>query len=312
MNLLIFTLSLILILAAMSYARFENFTKNRFQANMWMAILKDSQRDLYNQQQKLKTVEAPKKPKGRKFTAENQTPSNDKQPQPEKPKRVDAGSGRISLGWFFDEKHTEKEAFKHIEALTKTLIENQWGKQPFYRQILKEHPDFLSQLIQTMIALGQEAKLKNQKPLKHLDDLIYLEWPDNELKAAFGRMLQDGLIYEGTSFHDDGSPEVSYSAPKGFQNLNDYFTAPFKDKIRIWLAPRPILRALFQDPAVVSAIVERRREYYKEARKGDTNKRNEIADDLAQEFASKTPYGDIIEWKVTKTLPGGTNQTGTN
>lgn len=91
MNLLIFTLSLILILAAMSYARFENFTKNRFQANMWMAILKDSQRDLYNQQQKLKIAKPPTK-------KNNNTPTpnpRDERKNKPAPNRAEAGSGSL-------------------------------------------------------------------------------------------------------------------------------------------------------------------------------------------------------------------------
>ncbi|MCB1114397.1 MAG: hypothetical protein KDK62_06545, partial [Chlamydiia bacterium] len=182
MNLIIFVLSLILVLSAMSYARLDSFLKSRFHAKEWSWIMQESERDLYNRKQKSCNK------KTEKETKKEESPTSKDSP----------GNGRISLSWFFKKEFREKNPalFLETKELSQELVKNAWGNQPFYKDLEKEKPDFVSLMFEEIIQLADRASEKDSKAkLTHLEDLIYLPWSDLQIKTAFGRMLQEGLIY---------------------------------------------------------------------------------------------------------------------
>lgn len=280
MNLIIFVLSLIMILAAMTYTRFESFSKSHLQSQEWVSLLQDSQRDLYNQQQKKCRL---------KKRAKKSEPT-DKQTKGKTP-----GSGKIPLAWLLGKSEHQKEVQELIESLITCL----WSDQPFYKRLAKERPQFVEALLQDI--LNTSSKITDEKEaIKNLDQLMVTNWNDLELKTAFGRMLQDGLVYDKKNIRNDGSPDLTYKSPKGFQSLRDYFTNQKTDKIRVWLAPRALLGAIFRDPQVVEEVINLRKELY-----GQVKKKGSDADALSKQFeetfSSKTSYKDLLDWQVTMT-----------
>lgn len=293
MNLILFVLSLILILATMTYSRFESFTKGQVQAENWREILMEAQRDRYNQHQKKCRPPTPKKEK----RAVEEKPKKSQEAK----KSIAPGSGQISLAWLLDKKFRESkpEANKEMTELIHDLLVQQWGQQPFYKRLAKDHPHFVRALLNDIIATADQVK-DVKKGVKNLDQLIMMDWNDLELKTAFGRMLQEGLVYNKKFKRQDGHPDVTYDSPQGFQSLRDFFTSRHFDKIRVWLAPRGLLLAIFRDPALVEEVVQMRQELYSEARKEGTDK-EALSKQFEEAFSSKTVYKEVLDWHVTTT-----------
>lgn len=314
MNLLIFILSLIMILAAMTYSRVESYMRNSVQAQEWRWIMKESERDLYNIKQAKCNDEVSDKPPEETVPL---PPGEKKESTPKKEtekttkKATPAGTGKISVAWLFDKSTRESPTFdkEKAAAVIEQLIVINWKDQPFYRIMEKKRPQFAGALVKEMMRLGDKANEaddktgKVAKPLKNLDDLIYLAWSDPELKLAFGRMLQEGLIYNRAGARDDLSSEIVYNSPKGFQSLKDFFTQTKKDKIRVWLAPKAILRVIFPEPEVVDAVIKMREQLAKEMKKRGEDNSSPLNDQFQAAFSGSTPFADLLDFTVTTTPP---------
>jgi hypothetical protein len=179
------------------------------------------------------------------------------------------------------------------------LLTDAWGNQPFFIQMQEERPDFLRAILQEIVMISDKANVKNSKlKVTHLDDLIYLPWSDVNLKIAFARMLQEGLIFKGSDRTNGDSSDLM-SSPTGFQSLNDYFTSREADKIRVWLAPRPLLKALFPDSW--QEVIKTREALMRELKKENGPSAEDLSARFEQQFSEKTPYTELVDFKVTKT-----------
>lgn len=294
MNLIVFVLSLILVLSAMTYARLDSFLKGRYHANEWSWVMRESERDLYNRKLAKCTPKENKPP---------QNPADEKSPPPpgDKSPRVENGTGRISLAWFFKPEFRIKhgELVPKMEDLAIQLVENAWGNQPFYIELAKEQPEFVRAMFEEIVSLVEKNSSDKMK-IKTLDDLIFLQWSDLKLKTAFGRMLQEGLIFDKKG-RDAVKEEEIEIPPKGFQSLNDYFVTQEKDKIRVWLAPRKLVLVLFPDPGVAEAVIQMREELYRELSKKDAPSKDELGARFKEAFSDKTPYLELVDFTVTAT-----------
>lgn len=293
MNLLIVVLSLIMVLSAISYARLESFLKSRFHAKEWSWIAHESERDRFNHAQLICNAKS----------QENKAPAPST-PPPKKDDKTPApspGVGQISLSWLFkkDFREKHKAAFPKVEELFVKLLTDAWGNQPFFIQLQEERPEFLKGILEEILILSEKANVKDSKlKVTHLDDLIYLPWNDLTLKTAFARMLQEGLIFKGSDRQNSQDLETM-SSPTGYQSLNDYFSAREADKIRVWLAPRPILKALFPDSW--QEVIKTREALWRELKKENGPSADELSTRFEQTFSEKTPYPELVDFKVTKT-----------
>lgn len=310
-----------MLLALMTYARLESFTKSHIQASEWVWLMKESERDTFNKAQKICNEADKKKAKDKKKEAEKaakgETPAPAPTPTPPKdenkpaetpppsPPPTPAGTGKISLAWFLKKDFREKNKDKMAQtvSLIENIISTQWGSQPFYKNLEKERPNFVPQMLQEMTDSVEKAKIDNPTlKIKSLDDLLFVTWKDADLKIAFSRMLQEGLIYKREKESDEGLSDIISSSPKGYQSLNDFFTTKDFAKIRLWLAPRSLLLALFGDPKTVEEIVKTRESYHKEMKKGSADSKD-LSKKLEEMFASRTSYNDLLDYTVTTTKP---------
>lgn len=310
MNLLIFILSLIMMLSVMTYSRLENFTKNHIQAQEWRWIMKESERDVYNRRQAQCNAEINKTNKTNKDNptpppSEEQKKEESANPLPEgKTETQKNGSGKISLAWLLNKDLREKkaDAFQNMSTIIQTMIVEAWGNQPFYKKLDQERPGFVKLMLQDMVESVEKYKATDKrKKVSTLDDLLFISWSDLSLKEAYGRMLQESLIYDRSQ--DKTKPaEGRGVSPKGFQSLRDYFEFKENDKIRLWLASRPVLMALFSDEQIVNNIIDTRTEYYREIRNNNTPTA-ELSKKFQENFSPQTPYNELIDYKITKTNP---------
>lgn len=284
MNLILFVLSIVMILAAMTYNRFESFSKSYLQAEQWRQILVEKQRDRFNQQQK-------KCPPAKKAAE----PKEEKEP---KAKSTPPGSGQISLSLLLAR---GKPGHEEAMTLLKNLLTRLWGNQPFFKQLAEKRPDFLDALLNDMVETAERAALE-KKEIKTLDGFITTNWGDIELKVAFGRMLQEGLVYHRDPEPREENPDIIYEAPPGFQTLRDYFTTKKHDQIRLWLAQRPLLESIFPDKQTVDEFIKERKAIYNELKRKEAN-REQIQQHFKETFSSKTPFKELLDWEVTLTNP---------
>lgn len=329
MNLLIFILSLIMMLSLMTYARLESFTKSHVQASEWLWLMKESERDTFNKAQKVcnsidkKKADKAKKDKETKDNAPPPPPppevpkdDKDKEPtgtngvkdeitKPQENESPSPGSGKISLGWFLDKSFREKykDRLTQMTSLMETFIATQWGNQPFYKKLEKDRPNFVPLMFEDMYDSVEKAKLDNPKfKVSSLDDLLFITWKDPELKTAFARMLQEGLTYKRDPDPSEGISAVEKDSPKGYQSLNDFFASKKNEKIRVWLAPKALLLALYGDPKTVEEIVKTREAYYKEMRNGSATAAD-LKKKFEELFSSRTNFNDLLDYTVTTTQP---------
>lgn len=314
MNLLIFVLSLLMILSAMTYARLDSFMKSRVQAGEWRWVMKESERDLYNQKQKICNAEIKKAEKKESSTTTVAASNTADKKEAETPANKPSGpttprSGLLNPSWLLNKEIREKEGFdkENFIAMIEDLMNKNWGNQPFFKRMESERPDFVSALIKEMIDVADKANKKDEdgkavQKVVTLDDLIMRTWSDQSLKNAFGHMLQVGLVYNRKDARSDENSDISYVSPQGFQSLNDYFaTKNTGDKIRVWLAPRAVLKVLFPDPAVLEEVIKMRAEINKEVKKGGKDSTQPLTDKFQEAFQGKSPYSDFLDFTVSTT-----------
>lgn len=292
MSILVFVMSLIMLLSVMTWSRLETFLQSRLQAEEWVWLMKESERSVFN---RIEKAHVPAK------TAAQKTPKAPKDKKTDSKPAPTPGSGQISLAWLFDKSFREnaKERSPKMQEVIEKLIDNLWKDQPFYKKLESERPRFVRALLAEIIELTGDK-------IKKFEDLIDLNWRDYELKEALGRMIQSGLVYKRPPLKPGEKPEVPAHSPVGFQSLKDYFTSKKLDKIRVWLAPRALLLALFNDPQTVAEIVRKREELYKEVKNSRSlsgEAQTAYTKQFEGAFSSRTPYGDLLDFTVTTTDP---------
>jgi hypothetical protein len=181
-------------------------------------------------------------------------------------------------------------------VILKRLIDILYGKQAFYKDALKKRPQLTEDLIVEMIKTASKSTCKIK--FSNVRDLANIPFTDNsDLREVFYKMLKGEP--SSTRLNDKGKEVI---AKEGYPSLLDYLTvAKAPSKIRVWLARKALLQAIFRDP---QAIIDRRNELHKLVKdevwtvEGAQQEFNRFNDALNTDIDLK-----MLDFKVSKTRP---------
>lgn len=308
MNVLLFATSMILLLATLTYARIETYRSLSILQGQFEHYMKQAERGAINAAAK------------NWYEHSVATRSPGKGPQQKGKKQA---LSRLSFVVFIDSKKQAAYAqeYPQLAALAKKLMAILYKDQRFYKEMEQKRPDFTSQLVSSLMIA--ESLPKEQK-MTRASDLANLNLQDPELNHVFYNMLQGTLAPREKGDHQPASEpcpisdqagdeedettepgrEEEVKSPQGYYSLLDFITLQDAAKVRVYLASRPLLQAIFDDPATVQALVETRCHLYNLVVKGAMTA-DQASENLRSQFLSQSKGFDetILDFSVTKTNP---------
>jgi len=287
MNVLLFVMTMLMLLATMTYARLDSFRTSSASQAQFVGYMKNIEREYIN-------AAAAEKYDNIHVTQKEKTDS--------KKEQAIAACSRISFFPLFGEKVPQKDQpiFLKTFRVMKSLINFLYGEKAFFQELYKKRSNFVEELLVQMMkayeALPKDKKIKDVKGLANLD------LKDKELQDAFYRMLKgDQDTLEQKTEANDGEP---FNVKEGYLSLRDFTTMKKKDKIRVYLASPIVLMALFADESAVQAIKDRRLQLYKDV-KGEVLTPQEAQVELRNFVFGVASNVDeaLLNFEVSKTDP---------
>lgn len=247
----------------------------------------------------------------------------DKEQKPNRNARVDA-SPRIGIGLLFEpNRGAQAEDWEQTKVLFKKLIHSLYDGQPFYKKIIAKRPLLIDELIDA-ITKAIDLLPKEKLP-KKTGDLANLVLDDFELNQFLYQILRGVPTINGANpeqkesegqfnlkqdvTSNENEEEVSpsadeYRSPEGFYSVLDYVTGKKNQKIRVYLAPRSVLLAIFSDRTTVENIINERESLFQQALTSE--KMDALSETFKNQFERmKDPSidGNSLNFSVTKTNP---------
>lgn len=184
------------------------------------------------------------------------------QPEEDTPKKKTAGSKctpHLHIGDLFTGENPTITEGKGRAGFTllKNLMAEMYGGQEFYEEAKEAIPDFEEQFLTNLFEKTKEDQ-ENKQWVSKVGHLGAVEL-DDELQSYIRYKMFTGnksRLKEGSEEDPGYFPLVEFTSMKKHKTL-----------MSIWLAPKPLLMALFQNPEVVQDVIEFRREVYNELRK---------------------------------------------
>lgn len=312
MNVLIFVMTMLMLLSIMTFARLENYRSSQIFQVLFENYMEKDERGYINMVA-LKTYDATKGSKKENSGAKEKV----------------LASPRISLAPLLKKGEKEKapQEAASFTVLLKNLMTTLYADQPFYKKIIEERPSFQDEIIAALIKSA--AELPKGKGLKNAADIANLKLDDDELQDVFYKMLK-GAPYkdlnktlvpdltkevpkEQVQKDDDDSDDTSiekereeHKSPQGYFSLLDFLTLQSWNKVRVYLAPREVLQAIYRNDAIVNDVINKRNELYHQAYLGDSEGTKSLSESFKNEFNNRQDPAvgdDVLDYTVTKTNP---------
>lgn len=268
MQILLFVMSMLLLLSAITYAKMDSYRsmvhfRNRFEVYS-EARNNKFERDFFEVVYDNTTMS----------TKESSKDSTQKS----------EGNTYISLVSFSSGEDT---AFTKL--MLKELIAHLYEKQPFFQELLKKRPQLSNEIVEAL-----EMGMKDQKkPLNNIEELANIEMKDPVLAEGFYKILK------GFTLPENSSKEAKES---GYPPLTCYLSLKGSRKIRAYLAPKAILEVLFNDPQTVSEVMNMRTRIYRDLINGNQEDTKLFGETFSNKLSSNIPQ-DMVDFSVSKTNP---------
>lgn len=315
MNVLIFVMTLLMLLSLMTYARLDSYRSSQTFQIIFKYYMENDERGYINLQAK---------PTYNSITVKTNADKPKKGPKVE-------GSPRIGVIQLLDKKIRDskpKEWFQ-TQILLKNLMRSLYEKQPFFESTLESNPALLDELIASIVntvdALPKDQKLKAIKDIANLkltdpqlDQILYkflqgspckvlplsTTAQDKEIKVKVEEAPKEQLEDKSQAEPIPEEAQTEFQSPKGYCSLLDFITAESTPKVRIYLASREVLSAIFHDPGVVNEIIAERKQLYKQAiGDEDTKELSNAFKDRFDRLKDSAISEESVSYDVTKTNP---------
>lgn len=263
-------------------------------------------------------------------------PRNENQEKPPprdpKPKQQGPSASRLSFRMFIDQKMRldNAEAFRQTSEWAKKLMITLYGRQGFFRKALKTNPTFMDQILESLERATEDLFSGKQK-LTEAAQLSNLQLDPNVMET-FYRMLkgcsnpedkniplpipkeeENDTIVElppesDNDEEDETATEADEFVKEGYDSLLNYITLRNTTRIRVYLASRPLLAAIFGDVSIANSIIEARQGLYRLVSNDSLS-----AEDATEQFADllkghlSNNDEQFLDFKVSRTNPAGYN-----
>ena len=162
------------------------------------------------------------------------------------------------------------------------LLTTTYGNYGFFPEALVHRPTLFDQIATQLITAGRDKRKKIE--------LAHITFDDEETKTLYARMVAgDG----------DHLPQLS-----------SLIETQSKNPIRLYLAHRPLLIAIFGDSTTVDTIFDRRRALFQNVNNGQMSKEKASAlfkAEIKELLPPQYPL-DLFNFKVTKSWPPANEQ----
>lgn len=322
MNILLFVTSLLMLLSLMTYARidsFRYFLGMEAQFEKYMTSIERNQTNAAAEQW-YDTTRATK-PKDPNKPA--------KTPAPQNQQNQKKSSSRLSFRFFIDQKmrETNQAAFKQTAEWAKKLMLTLYGNQEFFAEEFKKNPAFMDEILESLerateglftgkIKLTKAAQLSNLNLDESVREAFYhmlKGCPNSELKknqALLDEKKAENNITSPSDAEgdegdaDDTANEAQEYSKDGYDSLLNYITLQNTPRIRVFLASRPLLAAIFGQVSTADAIIEARQGLYRAVIHGTLTPKD-ATDQFADQLKNYTNNFDeaFLDFTVSRTNP---------
>lgn len=310
MNVILIVTTMIMIMASLTYARLQTYRSTSLKQVEFERYMKTKERGDINATAK--------------WWYDNSHPTKQGSGNP-KPKST--ARSQLSFSVFVDQNKAAQHAkeYPKLYHMAKKLIYYLYYDQPFFQEYLKQKPDIVDSLLKSLMfadTLPKEQKPKKAKDLANLslpdpilNSFLYfilkglnVEEKEDVKKIEFGfSPLMPPLIQEEEGEDDDEEPqnEDLFKSPKGYRSLLDFITLDDSVQIRVYLASKELLFAIFDTPETVDAIISYRNEAFNKVSKG-AQEPDEAGNQFKALFLNKSdPNFDesVLDFTISKTNP---------
>lgn len=316
MNILLFVTTMLMLLTLMTYAKLDSFRNAQVFQVLYEHYSEKDERGHINLAAE-KTYEKIKiAPKADKQPGKEDKPG--KEDNKEKAPKA-TGTARISLAAFKTRslRDSKPQEWQQSKLLLKNLMTTLYKDQPFFIEMEHKRPQFLDEMLNGL-ASAADALPKEKKWLK-VQDIANLSLGDPDLDHIL-YLMSKGAPYkevvkdtpqpkaESTNEESDDATETpsteEFKSPKGYYSLFDFVTMNPSQKVRVYLAPKEVLKSIYHSDEMVNEIISERRELYLQAKNGGDSaaltKALESRFDGARDPAISK---ETLDYTVTKTDP---------
>lgn len=301
MNLLVFVLSFLMLIAAISYQGLAHYKSNALVRGVWDRIIRIEEPCAFNRS----VEEEYKALKGKRTSKKEQADQEEKDDKDAK------GSAKINFRFLTDPSFPEKKPkqTEQMELLLKNLINTLYGDQAFFKEFTQARPTIIQDIINALRSLSEE--LGDKQKITSLKKLSGVSLKNEELEKLWHQLLRKNPVSSAALqriFNLSQEEMKKGGDALCFEtHLIHYLSNSNVEQIRLYLASRPILLALLNEPSLVDELIQKRLELYKEVKRKNNPMTQEDATSELQNFAAKFPtlgsFDAIINYKVTKSNP---------
>lgn len=222
-----------------------------------------------------------------------------------------SGSAKLDLNAILTT--TVDEASEQTRTVFKNLLHVLYGHESFFLKAQEENPNLINDLINKIFYANDQ--LPEKQKIKKPADLGTLILGDESLDEFLytiskGVEPEKGLPNENpkknTNTSDDDDVETANESITGYDRIINYLTTEGDGKIRIFLAPKALLLAIYGDNGIVDDIMKKRKELYKQVLRSNKEDREKVKKQASLEFEEQfknSSFDKILSFAVTKTLP---------
>lgn len=294
MNVLIFVLSFLMIIASISYQALGHYKSNAEIRGIWERYLHIDEPCAYN-----RIVDE----LYRKLKQSQGKPAQEKEAVEKKEEDVNKAASAINFRFLVDTNYQVEYPIQteQMETLIKHLILFLYSDQIFFQTLNEKRPNFLDEMIPALRASNEEGnKITSKRKLQQLTlkdpELNEFWYQLRKSNPISSRVIQQLFTDENKSMQETPCFEVS---------LLDYLSNSNVQQLRVYLASRPLLMVLLENGEQVNEILSKRKELHSEVlRKTMTQEEaTQEFQSFSQKFSGFSHYEGILNYKVTTTNP---------
>lgn len=304
MNILLFVMTLLLVMSSISYQALNRYQNGAMIRRTWDKTMRVDTICQYNAIVEAEYEHLRKNDGGRSSGAEGESSKADEEPGAE-------GASKIDFRFITDPKYPEfhPKEFPLMQEVLERLILSLYADMNFLKELLQRRPQVVIELFDALRKVN--ADLPEKQRYNSIKKLIKMPLKDPELETLRYELLRNSPVsskmMELLNFKPAGEKDSGASDCIEV-SLKDFLIEKRKKKIRVYLAPRAILYAVFQDMDAVEQVVAYRLGLYREvSRKEEPRDAGDATKDFREyctSFAGINDLEPILDFAVTTTKPG--------